>query len=625
MKLKTNIRFILIVNLFIILISGCAAKRNTSTTRAYHELTTRYNIYYNAERTYNNLIEEQQNNITDNWYKLLTIFPVTPNKKGTQTGGPFDVVIEKTVEAIQKHSISSKPIRDPSKAQSSEYRQWLRQEEFNPFLKNVWLLMGKAYVQNGDYENAISVFTEIVRLYPDEIDLISEAQIWMMRCYSEMKRTYDAENMKIILSSRKLPENLNQLYTETYTDNLLLKNQYNEALPYIKKLIDAEKNFYLKKRLQFIVGQIYIILDDKAKAFHAFEEIKGLRTPHRLNSIAEEYQALITSNNFKQLDSVKLQLQRGLLSELNESPEKGPTLPITNRSDNLAENVSQWKAFQLKNNSLKKLDSHSKKTENVVFTSERDSPHRLLLQSVGVPLNKYEELNNLLFATANFNFSEFKLRTFNLSPIHMKQGSYLCIEPFYSYDDAFIYLQQLKTDSIFNTTITSNIIPTIISEDNLNIARSFGSLNQYKEFRNIDEIEQIEKNVSLKDELSSGKEIKTNPIQSINKSPETIINKQEVATPEKKDDRIDPDELKRELERKAEKAIKQSETVSDKMSRDEILIEREKIRKLRFEQREQKIKERTRKREAALKAREKERKKKIREQELRQKGVKTNY
>ena len=41
---------------------GCSTKKNTPGTRAYHELTTRYNIYFNASEAYNEILENQPDN-----------------------------------------------------------------------------------------------------------------------------------------------------------------------------------------------------------------------------------------------------------------------------------------------------------------------------------------------------------------------------------------------------------------------------------------------------------------------------------------------------------------------------------------------------------------------------------
>ena len=184
---------------------GCSNKRNTSATRAYHELTTRYNIYHNAHKTYNQLLEDQLTTSSVNWFEPLSVHP---NKLSANTSTPpglFDGVIERTTKAIIEHSITSKPQRDPSKAHSEEYRQWLRQEEFNPFIKNTWLLLGKAYVENGDYEDALSVFVEIQRIYPHDINLISETQLYMLRSYVALNKMYDAKNMVYIYNCATCP------------------------------------------------------------------------------------------------------------------------------------------------------------------------------------------------------------------------------------------------------------------------------------------------------------------------------------------------------------------------------------------------------------------------------------
>src|SRR5690606_11271076 len=43
----------------ITLFTGCSTRRNTIATRAYHELTTRYNIYFNAEEAYHEILKER--------------------------------------------------------------------------------------------------------------------------------------------------------------------------------------------------------------------------------------------------------------------------------------------------------------------------------------------------------------------------------------------------------------------------------------------------------------------------------------------------------------------------------------------------------------------------------------
>ncbi|MDD2513391.1 MAG: hypothetical protein PHH64_06120, partial [Proteiniphilum sp.] len=57
--------FISSLLLFFFLCTGCTTGKNNASTRAFHELTTRYNIYYNAEQAYHQILEEQSRTFTD--------------------------------------------------------------------------------------------------------------------------------------------------------------------------------------------------------------------------------------------------------------------------------------------------------------------------------------------------------------------------------------------------------------------------------------------------------------------------------------------------------------------------------------------------------------------------------
>lgn len=297
---KGKVCFRLLALLCTMLCIGCSTKRNTPATRAYHEFTTRYNVYFNAEEAYINTLSNQLESFSDNYAELLPMYPFIRNTEKTQPGGAFDAVIEKTNKAIQEHSIAAKPRRDPSQAQTQEYRDWLRQQEFNPFIKNAWLLMGKAHVQNEDYEQALAVFSQILQLFRTETDIISETQIWMMRAYTELEWFFDAEDMAAVLWARSLPEDLNALFTAHYAYYLLRKKEFADALPYLRQTISQEKNAQQKRRLQFLMGQIYARLGENLNAFQTFEQVKSIHTPHELMLNAVIQQSNVTTGNEQQ-------------------------------------------------------------------------------------------------------------------------------------------------------------------------------------------------------------------------------------------------------------------------------------------------------------------------------------
>lgn len=230
MPSKTHITLLLIGWMSLLVCTGCSTRLNTRATRAYHELTTRYNVYYNAEKAYHDILEEQLNSFSDDYSLLLPLHPSFADSAKTKLGGPFDPVIAKTEKAIRKHSISAKPRRDPSVPPSPEYRQWLQQKEFNPFIHRAWLLMGKAHAQNGDHEEALAVFNETVNLFGKGSDAAIEARIWSARIYIEMKRMFEAEQAIYALNSIRLPSHLEDLFTKVQTQYLLETGEYAKAV-----------------------------------------------------------------------------------------------------------------------------------------------------------------------------------------------------------------------------------------------------------------------------------------------------------------------------------------------------------------------------------------------------------
>ncbi len=301
MTIKNSSLYCVIILVGTTLVAGCSTKRNTAFTRAYHELTTRYNIYYNADKAYHDMLENQLKNREEDYTTLLPFYPTVAAHNKQLPGGPFDLVVEKTTQAIKEHSISAKPRRDPAQPQTPEFRQWLQQEEFNPFIHKAWLLLGKAHVLNGDYEDALAVFRQIQKLFKQNNNLLTETEIWMLRTYTEMGSDYDAENMLYALQSKTIASHLQELFRETTTARLIHKREYTTAIPWLKKIIEQEKNFTQKKRLQYLLGQIYTLQGDTTMAWQAFEDVKGLSTPAAINRQATLAQEALKEKTTKQV------------------------------------------------------------------------------------------------------------------------------------------------------------------------------------------------------------------------------------------------------------------------------------------------------------------------------------
>lgn len=328
--------------LFICIIASCATNRNTTLSRTYHSVNTRYNVYFNAHEAYKEALNSKIESLDDNLSEQLYIYPYDPDAgerlvserdsmiltrkveepkkkrskgilssavsslmgKGDMNsfssaednmsfggGGSFTTTVDKCTKAIKTHSIKVKPRRDRTKTRDPKYQAWIRQQEFNPFMKNVWLLLGKAEVQNGNYLQGISTFMYTSKVYNSSPEIIAECQIWIARAYTEMGWMHEAGDVLYKLEhGTKIPDNLKGEYASVYANFHMRNDDFSLAIPYMKVAIDGEINKSQKLRLKYILGQLYERVGDKTNAIEAYKAARGLSVPYKYDLNAQLHQ-----------------------------------------------------------------------------------------------------------------------------------------------------------------------------------------------------------------------------------------------------------------------------------------------------------------------------------------------
>lgn len=300
MQTELSCKLFSILLLSFIFLMACSSKKNTGTTRLYHSINTKYNIYFNAEEAYKEALKSKEDGYSDNLSRLLPVYPLDSQSEETkQLGGAFTRTVDKTTKAIKLHSIKAKPKGDAKKKRDPKYQMWLQQQEFNPFLKNAWLLLGKAEFQDEDYLKAASTFSYITRLYKGNPEVVAEARLWMARSYATMGWFYEAEDNfhKIELAGGITPS-LQYDYAKIYADYLVRKQEYNQAIPYLEKAIEGGGS--QKMRMRYLLGQLYAKQGSNEKAYQAFDKLHGLNTPYLYSFNATMQQASFADEQNKQ-------------------------------------------------------------------------------------------------------------------------------------------------------------------------------------------------------------------------------------------------------------------------------------------------------------------------------------
>lgn len=268
--------------ILVVLLVGCSTKENTASTRFWQSFTTKYNTYYNGHEAYKEGLQSKENTNKDNYTKLLPVFLVGNETTRSAGSGQFDVTIEKCEKAIRTHSIKRKPVLNANKTRTPEMKAYLKRKEFNPFLKNAWLLMGKAQFQKGDFLEAASTFSYITRLYAAEPIVANEARLWMARCYAQLDWFYDAEDALNRLHRDSIPGRLQREVETTQADLLLRQARYAEALPRLRLAAKREPRRLLKARLYYLLGQLCRQQGRNDEAYKALGRCISLSPPYEL-------------------------------------------------------------------------------------------------------------------------------------------------------------------------------------------------------------------------------------------------------------------------------------------------------------------------------------------------------
>lgn len=265
----------------ILVLCGCSTKKNTPVSRQWQAFTTRYNVYYNGDEHYKETLKAMEAAYEDDYTRLVLTHPADAraDTKRPQPSGDFKRTIEKMQKAIQLHSIKKKPAKKNGSAKEKAFRA---REEFNPFLHNAWLMMGKAQYNNGDFLGAASTFFYISRHFTWLPDVVTEARLWQARSYCALDWDYEAENVLNLVKEKNLTtKSLRNLYNLVQADYCVRTEKFDKAVPY---LIEAAKSATgsQKNRLYFLLGQVYAQLGKNQLAYQAYTKAgAGISTAYR--------------------------------------------------------------------------------------------------------------------------------------------------------------------------------------------------------------------------------------------------------------------------------------------------------------------------------------------------------
>ena len=284
------------------LVAGCSTQKNTAKSRWWHSFNARYNTYYNGSQAFIDGCLEKENGNKDNYTELIPLYTVG-NKQSRELGkGNYSRAIEKSEKAIKLHSIKARPEWNKSRRKTDKDIEWLSRREYNPFLWRAWLLMGKSQFQSGQFEEAAATFSYMGRLYETQPAILGISRAWLAKSYVELDWIYDAED--VIAKQRRDSMHFRAVkdWDYTYADYYIRSERYEEALPYLRKVIKHETRRKQKAREWFLYGQIQAMQGNRQEAYDAFRHVVRLNPPYEMEFNARIAQTeVMAAGNARQM------------------------------------------------------------------------------------------------------------------------------------------------------------------------------------------------------------------------------------------------------------------------------------------------------------------------------------
>lgn len=246
-------------------------------TRAFHNLTSHYNIYFNARESYRKGIAKATKQVQDDFSRTLPVFPLDNTEKPLVSASDMDRVIQKVSKLISNHSITVKP-EMKNRELSPREEAFYNQTNFNKWVDDSYLLMGMAQYRKNDFQTALQTFIYIKNNFHDpEINVYS--RIWMARTLEAMGKAQEA--LKILNSlaeeEEKVSRKVRSFYSAALADHYLRNNKPENAKPWLAAASENSKLRRQRVRYHYILGQISLSNGDYLTAAEQFRKVLRMR------------------------------------------------------------------------------------------------------------------------------------------------------------------------------------------------------------------------------------------------------------------------------------------------------------------------------------------------------------
>lgn len=320
---------------------GCSTTNHaTLPTQAYHDITSHYNAYFNANEKIKYTIQTAEINHKDKYDSVLPVYATSSPTDFTSYSGDLEDAVKRSTKSIQYHGVSN-------------------------WSDDNMLLIGKANYLKGDYDKAATSFKFITTEYKEGVDYVkerrragkkvgkyvkkkkkkkkepelitvkkkdgtkeiikndtrpkyslfvheparAEALIWLINTYTRQRKFDEAASViTYVRSDNTFYKNLDPKVDLAEADMHVSAGNYSSAITPLEKYLDAKKVRRKKKirvRPLFVLAQCYEATGNNKKAIDNYKLVLKSRPNYDMEFYAKLKMAKLgrggSNNSIRQL------------------------------------------------------------------------------------------------------------------------------------------------------------------------------------------------------------------------------------------------------------------------------------------------------------------------------------
>lgn len=281
------------------MMAACSQEKNTIVNRSYHNLTARYNGFFNGRLALAEAHDNMRSAYQEDYTNLLPIFIYMKADVVQPVYPQLDRSIAKTSLVIDRHSMD---------ISGKEYCNWI---------DDAWMIMGQAQFLKGEYTQAKQIFDYTKRKYNDpKIKQLS--YFWLARIYTEEESFERAsDQLRKVKTTEGFPEELLGEYYAFRAYFYLRQNRRSDAIKELEQAIFWTKNRSVKTRLIFILAQLQRLEGDGAESSRLYAEVISRNPDYEMAFYAKINRALAFDVTAGKSEEIKAVLFKMLKDDKN--------------------------------------------------------------------------------------------------------------------------------------------------------------------------------------------------------------------------------------------------------------------------------------------------------------------